>query len=55
LFVAGSVMLLLGGAVYAVKKPDPFPGKFGFHEIYHALVLAGAVPLFFLVAITLVA
>ncbi|MDQ1529547.1 MAG: hemolysin, partial [Actinomycetota bacterium] len=28
-----------GAVVYGVKRPNPFPGKFGFHEIFHTLTL----------------
>jgi hemolysin III len=28
--------------VYALKWPDPYPPQFGFHEIWHLFVLAGA-------------
>ena len=45
----GFTLLLLGGLaytagalVYALKKPDPFPRVFGYHEIFHALTLVGA-------------
>jgi hemolysin III len=42
----GSVLLLLGGlaytvgaVIYARKSPDPVPRIFGYHEIFHALVV----------------
>ena len=38
----GGICYTLGGVVYAAKRPDPFPGVFGFHEIFHLLVVAGA-------------
>jgi len=28
--------------VYAMKRPDPWPRTFGYHEIFHALTLVGA-------------
>jgi hemolysin III len=28
--------------VYARKRPDPVPGVFGYHEVFHALVIAAA-------------
>ena len=31
-----------GALVYARKRPDPWPGVFGFHEVFHAFTLVGA-------------
>lgn len=31
-----------GAVVYMLKKPDPWPGVFGFHEIWHIFVILGA-------------
>jgi hemolysin III len=42
LLAAGGVVYSLGAAVYALRRPDPFPRVFGYHEIFHALVIAGA-------------
>ncbi len=39
---AGGLAYSTGAVVYAVKKPDPYPGVFGFHEIWHLFVLAGS-------------
>ena len=42
LWLALGGMFYTGGAViYALKRPDPWPGVFGFHEIWHLCVLAG--------------
>lgn len=45
----GLIMLALGGVFYTVGSviyykewPNPIPGRFGFHEIWHIFVLAGA-------------
>jgi hemolysin III len=40
--LAGGVTYSLGAVVYALKRPDPYPGIFGFHEIWHLFVLAGS-------------
>lgn len=40
LLAAGGLFYTLGAVVYGRQKPDPFPGTFGFHEIFHALTLA---------------
>lgn len=42
LLATGGVVYSLGAAVYALRRPDPFPKVFGYHEIFHALVIAGA-------------
>ncbi len=42
LLFLGGVAYTLGGIIYALKKPDPFPRVFGFHEIFHLLVILGA-------------
>ena len=31
-----------GAIIYARQRPDPWPGTFGFHEIFHALVIVAA-------------
>ncbi|MFA5401057.1 MAG: hemolysin III family protein [Dehalococcoidia bacterium] len=43
LLLAGGAAYTLGAVFYAIKKPNPLPGVFGFHEIFHLLVIAGAV------------
>jgi hemolysin III len=40
--VLGGLFYTVGGVIYGLKRPDPFPGVFGFHEIFHLLVLAGS-------------
>ncbi|HYH60168.1 MAG TPA: hemolysin III family protein [Thermoleophilaceae bacterium] len=42
LFLAGGLLYSAGAVVYARKRPDPWPRVFGFHEIFHALVIAAA-------------
>jgi hemolysin III len=43
LFAAGGVLYSAGAVIYALRRPDPWPHTFGFHEIFHALVIAAAV------------
>src|SRR3954452_10953756 len=43
LFAAGGVLYSIGAAVYALRRPDPWPRTFGFHEVFHALVVLAAV------------
>jgi hemolysin III len=42
LVAAGGVLYTLGAVVYALRRPDPVPAVFGYHEIFHALVIAAA-------------
>jgi hemolysin III len=42
LLAAGGVIYTLGALVYAMKRPDPWPGTFGFHEVFHACTLLAA-------------
>ena len=39
--LAAGLLFSLGSAVYALRRPDPFPRIFGYHEIFHLLVVAG--------------
>lgn len=40
LILLGGLCYTVGAVIYAIKKPNPFPGVFGFHEIFHVLTLA---------------
>jgi hemolysin III len=39
---AGGVAYTIGAVIYTRQWPDPFPGRFGHHEIWHVLVLTGS-------------
>jgi hemolysin III len=39
LLAVGGVAYTAGGIVYALKRPNPFPSIFGYHELFHALTL----------------
>ena len=41
LLVAGGLVYSAGAAVYALRRPDPAPAVFGYHEVFHLLVIAG--------------
>ena len=41
LFIGG-LSYIIGAVIYARKKPDPYPGILGFHEIFHLFVLLGS-------------
>jgi hemolysin III len=40
--VGGGVAYSIGAVIYALKRPNPVPGVFGFHEIFHIWILIGA-------------
>ena len=40
LIAVGGGLYTLGGLVYGLKKPNPFPNVFGFHEVFHGFVVA---------------
>jgi hemolysin III len=42
LFAAGGLIYTVGALVYAFRRPNPWPRTFGFHEVFHALVIAAA-------------
>jgi hemolysin III len=42
LVAVGGVLYTLGAVVYALRRPDPAPQVFGYHEVFHALVIAAA-------------
>jgi hemolysin III len=45
LVVSGTVYSF-GAVVYALKRPDPFPKVFGYHEVFHAIVIVASACLF---------
>lgn len=49
--VAGGLLYTIGAGVYAAKRPNPSPEVFGFHEVFHALTVAGAAAHFVAVAL----
>src|SRR2546423_12048785 len=51
LIATGGVLYTAGAIVYARQRPDPNPAVFGYHEIFHALVIAAAASHFAAVAI----
>jgi len=41
-FVLGGLCYSIGAIIYALKRPNPIPNIFGFHEIWHLFVMAGS-------------
>jgi hemolysin III len=50
LVMLGGLMYTAGAIIYAMGRPDPAPATFGYHEIFHALVVAAAASHFAVVA-----
>jgi hemolysin III len=42
LILGGGLAYTLGALVYAMKRPDPWPKVFGFHEVFHVFTIIGA-------------
>jgi hemolysin III len=51
----GGALYTLGAVVYAVKRPNPVPAVFGYHEIFHVLVIAAAALQYSVIAFWIVA
>jgi hemolysin III len=50
LLLAGGLCYSAGAVVYARKRPDPRPEVFGYHEVFHACTVVGAVLQFIAIA-----
>ncbi len=42
LVFAGGLMYSVGAVIYALRRPDPYPAVFGYHEVFHALTVVAA-------------
>jgi hemolysin III len=52
LVIVGGILYTAGAVIYALRRPDPVPAVFGYHELFHVLVIAAAAAQF--VAVSLV-
>jgi hemolysin III len=43
LLAVGGLLYTAGGITYAIKKPNPWPGVFGYHEVFHAMTIVAAI------------
>lgn len=50
LCVIGGLVFTAGAIVYALRRPDPIPHVFGYHEVFHSLVVAGTVVFYGVIA-----
>jgi hemolysin III len=46
----GGMLFTLGAVIYVLKKPDPWPGVFGFHEIWHIFVITACLAHYIVIA-----
>ena len=51
LIAFGGLLYTIGAIIYARQRPDPSPAVFGYHEIFHVLVVAAAAAHFAAIAI----
>jgi hemolysin III len=42
LLVVGGVSFTAGACIYMARRPDPWPTVFGFHEVFHVLIIVGS-------------
>ena len=49
LLLVSAAIHAVGALVYVLRRPDPFPRVFGYHEVFHALVILASVCHFVLV------
>ena len=52
LIASGGLFYTIGAVAYARRSPDPVPGVFGYHEVFHALVIVAAACHFVAIALT---
>jgi hemolysin III len=55
LIVCGGVVYSVGARVYSARRPDPWPAVFGFHELFHALVIVAGLIFYVAIARVIVA
>jgi len=51
LTIVGGLLYTVGAIIFAIRRPDPSPAVFGYHEIWHAFMVAAAACHFVMVAI----
>jgi hemolysin III len=50
LLIGGGLLYTAGAVVYAIQRPNPVPAVFGYHEVFHAFVIAAALVHFSVIA-----
>ena len=54
LLALGGVAYTVGAIIYAAQRPNPVPNVFGYHEVFHALVVLAIVLQYTVVAVVVV-
>jgi hemolysin III len=55
LILIGGLLYTLGGLAYALRRPNPLPGVFGYHEVFHLFVVLAVALQYSVVAFWVVA
>jgi hemolysin III len=50
LLVGGGLAYTVGAVVYGLRRPDPWPDLFGYHEVFHGLTIVAAAAHYVLIA-----
>ena len=53
LIIAGGLLYTVGAVFYAIRRPNPWPGTFGYHEVFHAAVSLAALCHFIAIVLVL--
>jgi hemolysin III len=48
--VLSGLVYSFGGVVYATRRPDPWPSVFGYHEVFHGLVMIATLLIYLVIA-----
>jgi hemolysin III len=51
LILLAGALSAAGGATYALRRPNPWPGVFAYHEVFHALIVAAVATLYLAMAL----
>ena len=51
LVAGGGVVYTLGAVVYALRRPDPWPRTFGYHEVFHGMTILAGVMMYIAISL----
>jgi hemolysin III len=51
LVAGGGLVYTLGAVVYAVRRPDPWPRTFGYHEVFHGMTILAGVMMYIAISL----